>query len=124
MKSAEEIVRALAAFDPQDDQHCLLCLNYIDELGKHTDDCPYRMAVEWVKENAAWCVRDALRKWGWVLRDDGYWSANETGSLDKRGPIWQDMLIDHDPKLSRQVIEAIQKARCIAAEVKPATDTP
>lgn len=49
MKTAEEIVRALAGVERSaiiinEYRTCSLC----DEQAEHSAECPYRMAVEWV----------------------------------------------------------------------------
>lgn len=56
MKTAEEIVRTLAAAESLHDCHtgcCVFCgafrqAAYPERVREHEADCPYRMAVEWV----------------------------------------------------------------------------
>jgi len=121
MKSAEEIVRALAAFDPQDDQHCVLCLNYIDESGKHTDDCPYRMAVDWVKENPApgmsarvmidHATEDAQTKLEVIAHDQG-----DRIALEEFARRYADRVF--------AIRERVTNGQIILVPVRPLTDRP
>jgi len=112
MKTAEDIVRALAQHAPcrHAEDYCAFpqcgTASSADEVDDHVPECPYRMAVEWVGEREA--IRADLRQKGWTLRSDGYWSANETGPLDARGMIWQDRMIDLDPENSRRILAAIE----------------
>ncbi len=77
MKTAEQIVRALAAADPtyvdhEGDRECALCDAWTLRFASgHAPDCPWRLAVEWV------AAQDAAEPGDGVL--DGINAARATG---------------------------------------------